>query len=678
LLITAPTELAGAETPMLRSPPGDARAFAPDDAVVLDLSTIPADRHERFALLLDGVEVTGFARLDGDTLVLELPTDLTPGEHDLQVFEADPATDGWIDHGYLGFAVVSTGGAMQRRVGVQTELTYRAFDNGFDVLPDVDRLEGRGAVELEGRWTGERTKLDFHAPLFYDSERSSGALGKTWLLGDYALDAAAGPVSVRVGHHTPQPSSLILEGFHRRGISAVLDSPLGVELSGFLFRSDPIVGFRESFGISDEARRLLGTSLRTRPVAFGIGEISGEATWYRATGDEGGSAVATRDRRATERNAAYDLVTHVALFDRRVELRGEWSRSRFDFDGGGGEGPVKDTAWTGLAVLTPFRDLVVLGQPLDLRLSWEEREVGTFFRALGNPGAPTDLRTRYAGLAFYFAGLDLQLHHSRARDNRDDNQRQGIHRADSWSVDASYSPHWLAEAEPGSRAGWLGLPVVRAGWSRERLKPLANEPGTFRFPDPSSTDILEFPAIPALNDTTRVFYVALGSQWEHASLDLSGTELRFDDATHLQPDTRSRSTAVDLALHPHPRASLRATLQRESSRDRGPDFGQKRYLAGLDLNVSLVPNRIDGAVRVDWQKTTTSDGIVDERVTNFTFYGNWHTLEASGRRPGITFSVLGAYRDAIDESARGNDRDAFQIYLRWTLHWSSRGRLEER
>lgn len=655
-----------------------AEDLAPDDPLIVDPSRFGVESPERVAVELDGVDVSRWARRDGERLVLETPTRLRPGGHRLDLYEA--TADGWVRRGGFDFEVRQTSSLRELRGSIRAEptLSYRVRDNGFELIPDVDRVEARGPVQLRGRVAGESASVDLRAPFFYDSEGKNGGLGKTWDLGSYLLEAKAGPVAARLGHHAPKPSSLILEGFNRRGISVDFDSPIGVDVSGFIYRTDPITGFRESFGISDEDRRLIGASATTDPIDFRVGEIDFGATFYRATGDEGGTGVgAVNADRTTERGTAYDFSVNLSLLDDRIEMQGEWARSNFDFDGGGGGDFEEDTAWSGLAIVRPFLDADLLGQPVDLQLLYEESETGSLFRALGNPGLPNDLWMRTVNLVFYWAGLDVQALHVRSRDNRDDDRARTINREDTWAIDLAYTPHWLQQPRE-DWLRWLGTPTARWGWSRDRRKPLANEPGD-RALDlgvlmlPPEISALERNLIlgdTTINETSRNAYVGFGSRWRRWDFEVSRSELRFDDATGLSADSRSKSTSLAVNLRPHQRLTLGGRVQRDSDRRREPDFKTTSHLAGIDLRGILVPGRLDGTVRVDWQKTVTSDRSVDSRSTIYTAYWNWHVVKPRELRPGLSLSLQGTYRDVIDAARRGGDRDAYQVYLRAIMRWS--------
>lgn len=650
-------------------PPTDRGGFAADAPLVVRIGD-PALTDVPTVFVIDGLDVTQFARREGDRWILEFPAELAYGEHAFTVY--------WLEAGQerqRSFPVPvlpPERGRLDANAYVDAQLSDRVADNAFRIPGDVDRAEGTGAIQLATELSRGPLSFSAGAPLFYDSAGREGALGRRWDAGDYLGVLRFGPVALSAGQHAPAPSSLLLQGFYRRGLSLRLEGPQGTFLSPFLFHTEPVTGLRETFGIEDEDQRLRGMSLGSDGVRLprGLGTLAVSATWIRAAGGEGGAATAGLGLESlTERGEGWDLGFDLQLLEDRVRLGGEWARTRFDFDGGGGAAPERDGAWMFYARVVPLQGTRVFDRPVVASLEYEERFSGYFFRSLGNPGAPADLHTRNARATLSWWGFTLDLSHARVGDNQDGNEEQLTYRDDTWAIDATFQPMGGGEA---AWRRWLGNPVLQAGWSRQRTKPIANVVEEIEVVDPVSMMTFIYLVPDPYNQTVRTEYAAAGSSYERWSWSASHTRIRSDDATGLDQDVISKSTGGQIDLRLHPRLSLSANLQRDVTRLRDPALKTTSKLYGGSLQLVALPGTLDASLRADWTQTQDSERSIDVRTWTFTAYASWHVIAPQGARPGLTLTALGTYQDVIDEVNRPFSTDAYQAFLRAELRWSGK------
>jgi len=637
------------------------------EPIRIDARRLSGANAANLVLELDGTDVTEWARRDGTDLVLELPTPPAPGVRRVQVYEyRDP---NWIDHGGVDVDVRGSGTVHEAwlRTNVDAELGRRVRDNGFRYPNETDRTEGRASVRVSGRLGTRWGTLDVYAPLLYDSNAPYGSFDKTWTLADYLAEAEMGRLSARVGHHYPALPSLIFEGFGRRGVSAAVELPGGLTVSGFTFRTDPVVGFRESFGVRDEERRLVGGSITSREYDFGIGRVSVGGTWYQASADRSGAAVAENPS-GREDGTAWTSVVDASFLHDRIRLRGEYARTDFDFDGGGGRDGEDDRAWSGELVLNPFPNLVLGEHPVAFQLYYAESEVGTFFRALGNPGKAPDLRTRSAGVDFQWAGFALAAEHARYTDNREDFDDQTTYRNDNWRIDLSYTPHWLTRVRESGLLRYLGTPTVRVGWWRQRHKPIANAFDDVFVEDPTTGDFFLLQGA-SIDETQRQAYASIGTRWRRGRVDLSQTIIRTDDAVREDSDVTSNTRSFSYAFYPSRRFSIDGFAQLGSTRFRDPTFETWNFTAQTGIRTVLLPDRLFAETDVSWTKNWDQENLTDSRALIYSATWTWKMIHSRGHRPGFTLALQGAYRDDIDQAANARDRDAYQTFLRLTIDW---------
>lgn len=624
-----------------------------------------ADAMASFVFVVDGVDVTAFARADGSRRVIELPMKLEPGSHTLVAISNGGREQTIVFQVHEKPYYVELAGA------VDGQGSYRVQDNQIPHPPELDRGEGSGAIQVRSEFERGPLSGSIYAPLLYDSGGKERGLGRHWDLADFLGTVRLGPFSAQIGQHGAARPSLILQGFHRRGISVRADGPVGSYASGFIYRTEPITGFRERFGIDDRRNRLTGATLGTDHFSLGeIGDMSLALTWLTATGGEAGvSTAGVGFDPGTEHGHAMDGAAEVRLFDGGLMLGGEWARSRFDFDGGGGASSIVGHAWQVYGEAAPLRGVEVLGHPLDARLFYQESETDPFFRSLGNSGSPVDLHRWNSRFDLSWAGFAFSGSYARLEDNIDDEEDLTTRRDESWSFDGSYTP--VLRDDPWWRK-YFGIPTIQAGWSRYRSKPIANEPPPI-FVFDGMFNIIDIIPVPVSNRTTRTLYVAVQTSFERWSIGGSYTDRRFDETSSPFEDQASKSISGHFQWRIHERLSLQINGSREVGRFRDPAFKSTSKRLGASIFHQILPGRLDGTLRVDWQQSQNSFRTSDRRDWLASAETSWHAIQPQGNRPGLSFAVLGLYQAAIDEVTRMNSVDAYQVFGRVTLVWSPRG-----
>jgi hypothetical protein len=87
-------------------------------------------------------------------------------------------------------------------------------------------------------------------------------------LGEYLLEARSESMQAMLGHHAMSDESLIMRGFNRRGASFTGQAMDGhVAASGFAFRTNPIAGWFNGLGVSDNENRVIGGLVTMHPFS---------------------------------------------------------------------------------------------------------------------------------------------------------------------------------------------------------------------------------------------------------------------------------------------------------------------------------------------------------------------------------------------------------------------------
>ena len=98
---------------------------------------------------------------------------------------------------------------------IDVDATRRMVDHNMQDPPE--RLQIRGAANLTGRVSGDDWEAQAYLPVLFDRSAGLASAGiqeqRDWDLGGFLVQGRKGPFGVRVGHFSPEPPSLIMEGF---------------------------------------------------------------------------------------------------------------------------------------------------------------------------------------------------------------------------------------------------------------------------------------------------------------------------------------------------------------------------------------------------------------------------------------------------------------------------------
>ncbi|MCP3984964.1 MAG: hypothetical protein GY723_11280 [bacterium] len=695
---------------------GAGEQIEPGAPIEISTGDAPPEVLDRISYEIDDLDVSGFAMRDPGVTTLALPVVLEPGTHLVRAIEQLP--DGrLLERGVWTIEIRAPrfqGGELSGSIDL--DATRRMADHHAEGAPE--RLQIRGAANLQGSLHGDDWEVQGYLPVLFDRSSgfaSSGTLEqRDWDLGAYLFQGRKGPFGARVGHFSPDPPSLILEGFHRRGASASVEVvPLRSRLTAWSLRSEPITGFREGFGLQDRDRRVSGVTVQGQPVEIPGGVLDLAATYLRGRTGPGSiyAGVSERSIRLQESGTAWSLRADGSFFDSRLRLRGEYARTRYDPFVGISGSAKRDDAWSVLIGVAPWQNLVFLDYPVQIEAEVEFREIGRLFRSIANPGAPVDRFLQQVRLGSSWAGLQGSVLFGRERDNVEDLEFLPRFRTDIFDAQLSWSPRFRTPPESLWRK-LLGQPYLQVGWTRERLKPvhspsaedvlgariLAREqtvitddlgaviqsfPGA-AFLDPTAgllgtaalvpaNDFFDpFVGLPELVFSDRWFRttaVAFGSSYNRGSWSLSHTVLRYEDNTRQDPDSRSDLSGLNGSLYLGSQASLSLSLQRQREKFEDLGFQRTTWLGSVNLNAQLVPEVLDGSFTASLTRSRNSYSTVDSRFTTLSGRLDWHAWQARPTRPGLTLSLFGTWTDLHDSVNRSLAVSSFQVFLQASIRW---------
>lgn len=671
-------------------------SFSATDPIVLATEEMPGVLESGDVVRFDGMVVTDWSRVSEDgRLRIELPVELAPGPHRVR----------W-ERGAAGAARTLAEWSIEieepARVQVQwggsvtLEASHRSADRRLPPNPP-DRFQLRGSAELRGalRSGGDTPwQAQLRAPLLYDRVNGIPPDGRSLELGDFLVDGSRGPLSFRLGHFTPVRSSLILEGFPRRGLSTSLDLPqFRSRFTAFTVRAEPITGFREGLGIQDHDHRVSGAS-----GSVGLLELDGgtrlrlDATYLGGRGSASGASLASAFRDDVRRGNAWSTALTLDTWDGRIQLRGEYARTRSELRDGSGRKARRDDARSLFARITPLRDVSWLDEPVTTNLSFEWREVGPEFESLANVLAPIDRKLSSAAWRGRWWVFDGRVAFSRERDNVDARAELPRFRTDLLDTDLGIQLRSPTSDDSLWRRG-LGAGFVRVRWSRERLNPVAQAdlgalspqllfPVAVFVPAGGGVPILiaigggainssiaPFALAPLDDRLTRIGSVRVGSRYARWSFSGSQTVIRRDDLTRIGPDTRSRSSSLDVGYTPKPRWNLRGSLQRQRETFGDVFLGRTTWQGRLGGSWRNEAGRFGMTADVTWSRTRDA-AVTDLQTIGVNAGIDWRVFEPDGLKPGLVLGLSAQFQDFQDDINRTFNAEVYQVFMTASLTWA--------
>ncbi len=600
---------------------------------------------KRVRVELDGDQVVDATVKGGELVVtpVRLPWRRSHRVRLFEVLAAGPHKVGWIEERGRWIFVTKQPGSV-----VEAELHATATAAaGWRITGD----EGGGndgsleaVARVRARVAGTRWRLGARVDLTHAEPSADGGLGVD--LGTFLVEGAAGPLAVAAGDQNFGRGLGGLDGltfgsFYRRGVSARLGlGSSGLGLAAFVAAVEPTAAWGTHDAAGEPRERVTGAILSRQPTASGS-RLALAAVYLTGEGSpDGGDGVAGDPSPAA--GELWGIAAEGRLFDRRLSLHGEVAESRVDIDGTGGAAePRRDEAFA-LGAAFGAREHDAFDDSLDWRVGAERRQVGTFFRSLGNPalGTDQDAREGFVWLSWR-RRLDLELRLRRDRDNVAGLDLLPRAEADSASLAATYRRPAGAAA-----GGWLTPRTVS-------LFAYRSEEENLRAPDPSF----------GLDRSIRAFHLAAaGAAW-----NLGYSRDRYLDFVRF--GVRSSSEIAEARVRfARRRWSLEPAAQ--WSRFEGSGSAETTLLR-LNAYRELIHDALTCSIGADLLRRSAA-GEDDRRTAALGADLTWRVAVASGHRPGLALWLRGHYTDDDDDGAVAAPirATASQLFLGARLSWS--------
>lgn len=645
---------------------------------------MPAESLAWLALELDGVDVSEIVVLEqqGSTQVVTVtpPQALAPGDHELRLVEYTPAGD-ILERGLWTLSLAgapAVGEAARRFFAAEFLLdgSYRVADNEYTSFTDAAHGQGAATIQassVDGGFTSEAyvallydsygadigvveedevvddpTAVD--APLFADPRG-----GREVELAEYRLSTRGQNVSAIVGHHAPVADGLLVQNFHRRGLSVTARSDNDrLVASGFAFRTEPVSGFRYGAGIGDSEHRVAGSMVSVSPLAT-TDALTVSATYLRGEGeDHSGLGVAGDD--IEPEGDGYSLALASTVLDRRLELRLEHAQTRYDFDGGRGDfDRTEDDAESFLGLFHVWRGRQLGERQANWNIGFERKEIGLFFRSLANPSLPFDRKLERLFSVFSVGGLSMQLQVARETDNvREDDTLPTLHN-ELASFQVSWSPYPEVDESGQPVRRWYGQPTLSF---------------VGQYSDQLHQDLPAELAAAGADRQVATYQGGVSFQYERFFWGLNYGYSVEKDFGFFEVDNRHRLTDLSMQWLPAQRLSLGAQLQYNSVHGDDAERTARSYLAGVDARLAAFDDRLTTTFSYSVNENGARDDSIDARYETASLRFDWLLRPARENRPAWTLWLQGE-RQVYDDGVNPEfDTDPWQVFVGARMDWS--------
>ncbi len=648
---------------------------------------MPAESLAWLALELDGIDVSEIVQLAqrGDVQVVSVapPQALDPGQHELRLVEYTPAGD-IIERGVWYLTVgdaVSERAAAQRFFAAEFVLegSYRVADNEFTDLGDPSH--GQGAARLQATRQGGAVETEAYVALLYDSlgadlgpagvtqpvvetdPTSVGAptvveprRGRELELGEYRLSARSDNVSAVLGHHAPVAESLLIQDFHRRGVSVTARSDgERVVGSGFAYRTEPVNGFRFGAGVGNHEHRVAGSLLSVSPLSSNPDALTVTATYVNGEGeDHSGLGIAGND--IEPEGDGYAIAIESRLLDRRLQLRAEHAETRYDFDGPlGGFERTDDDAQSFLGLFHIWQGREVGGRQANWNIGYERKKIGLFFRSLANPSLPFDRDLDRLFSVLQVGGFSLQLQLARETDNvaGDDTLPTLTNELASFSL--SWTPFPDVDEAGNVATPWYGLPTLSF---------------VAQYSDQLHDDLPPALAGSGADRQVATYQGGVSFQYDSFYWGVNHAYSVERDFGFFFADNRHRLTDLFAQWQLADRFSLGAQLQYNTVRASDGSNVSRSYLAGLDARHVAFDERLTTTVSYSLNQNGARDDSIDARFETAAIRLDWLLRPARQDRPGWTLWLQGERQEFEDGLDPRFDQDPYQVFVGTRMDWS--------
>jgi hypothetical protein len=638
--------------------PGDGY-YQPRTKLQILISEVLSDKNkQRLTLELDGVDITQLSQYEGKYLNYRPVQDLSWGKHVLRLVENTKDGD-LLEKGIWILDVRRTNNfrEMELRSNISLLASERVLDNFQDDSPDSTQLQA--GWNLNGSVADEDWRLKLDSDFVFNSQQEQTPRGEKFDLYNYLIRFNKENSSVNVGQHTINANNLVLQNFNRRGISVTIPtSSLQYGFTGFAMRTEPTVGFHQGLGVGDQDNQTNGLVITAIPFKNNPDKLFLSANYVSGEGSESGFAEGTE----TDNLVAGDAISLVAdsrVLNKQLRLRGEYAKTRYDFDTTDVNIETEDDyAYSLLAIYNSNNENFVEGNYFAWDVGIEHKRLGTFFRSIGQLAGPRDKNTlRIFGNA-YWETLNVNAQIGTENDNVEDISTLPTVRTNQYSVNVNYTPMEEADENGQNNIFRHASYGFSFGELQQSNQSLPKEFSGYQ------TDI-------NVRDLQLFAFFSPGSWSWNIGYGIS----MFDDKTNISPDTQSDLTSFGINMPINELIIVSPNIQWGRLQDKDNANDSRSLFLDIGIYYDILPEKLSAVANYSLNQEESSADLINTKTTTTTVgVGiDWVIKQAKNNEIGFSLFVNGNYQDIDDRIYYENSYYQYQLFvgIKSVLPWAN-------
>lgn len=616
------------------------------DPIQIRLTEVPKAFWPYLLLELDDIDISQFISRFNDVLKYDPVEPLATGHHQLRLLAVTP--DGNIEEiANWQLDVRTSAGFIESSIesNVDLQVLQRVADNF--TLDTVGRTQGQGSAAIASHHATNSVRLTSSADFIYNSQRDQTLNGRKFDLNEFNLTSEWSQAAVSVGHQSVPANSLILADFNRRGVSATVGTESrSVTATAFGLRTETITGFEHGLGVGDSQHRTAGAVIRAAPLENAPEKLIVSAMYLDGRGQSEGQAEVTDDTPDTEGDASA-IVLESYNIRQQLYLRGEYARTRFDFDGKNtGFGAEDDHASAVYVQFATERD-----QERAAASNWNlgllRQRVGPWFHSLGNTYLPSDKELTQLNSAYASPSWQVTANAAFEQSNVEDDQAVPTIETRFVTTALTYTPQ---SAEPVATSGLFSNPTYTLGY-------------TYGNQEQVTTPIGFVGDLTHLSNREATLSAGFaGDTWSWRLAYILSQE---EDVTNLNSDRENRITSLEAYFPIGTQFSLTPVIQ--STRSREVDSGTT--IDGWNTGLTVNYHNLDdwsGGLTYTVSREDGNDGFTNSRVAVIELIATWVYQQSQENKPGIRLFTTASYQDT---SSTDINADQYQVFIGVNVNW---------
>jgi hypothetical protein len=621
------------------------------------------------AVDVNGYDLTPFARLEDDTLRVQLATPLDPGQYGLSILLLLPDGDAEVLLDATLEVIAAEG--MQWSANAMLQTSFRVAEEPEEAFDGLERVTTKGSLSHEAEHLAGAWQLESALDVIYDRQNPSAPAGEEWLLPDIELGAAyrgnSATTSVTAGSVAVSQQNLLFSRFQRRGARlATAATPGQIELQAFSVVSAPSNLIKaDQLLPGDGDNRSDGLAASVQLVDERL-QVSGAFIDGRTP--LGGAGFNDLDDAAVYGGDSWNVRLDSRLAGGSVVLQLEHAESNFDADGIGIGAPARRDDATSATLLLSSMGRLGSGPFSYWSAELQHRRVGLDFYSIGNLALPGNLEVHSAYLQAGFRDLTVDLDLARERTNPAGNPLMPTQTLDRSGISFAYAPGVLDPEHAVWR--WLGAPSLTSWLYR------------LEHSQPDADAML---AGFDLDNTTREFGVGISFARDRLNWSLQLGVIDYMDRSEAvfegefllyQPlsDSRNLQASVQAVWAATERLTIDAHAQRNKFEETDFDNDYRNTLYGAGATVQLLPERLSlrGSVHIGRDRSHFGDALFMPEQLNSSFADLqlvWHAIAARPGRAGLSMNLSGSYARNEDLAFLVDD-EMWSVFLGARLDWT--------